>query len=128
MSLRDQIKELDDIQKEVVHVPQWDMDIEVRGLSGQARSELLSQCMDKDGVVRNEVFHPGIIIYGCYDSETGARVFETEDKDWLLTKSSAAIDLLVGKILRLSGMAKDSVKEAEKNLPSETRSDTTTSS
>lgn len=115
MSLKEKIKAAQDIKKEVVKVPVWDVEVEVRTMSGKQRSELLSTCMDENGKLQQDVFQVGTIIASCYDPETGNKLFTADDADWLMDKASGPIELLAGKAMRLSGLTRDSAEQAEKN-------------
>lgn len=115
MSLRDKIKNCDDIKKEIVHLDTWDCDIEVRTISAKERSNIVSKAMDKDNKIKNDILHSLMIIASCYDPETGEKIFQDGDHEWLLEKSSNPIEKLSASVMRLSGLSKDSMDEAEKN-------------
>jgi len=113
--LYDKIKNVDDIKKEVVHVSQWDCDVEVRTMSGLERAMLLGRCMDKDNNVIQDKFQSGVLIACLYDPETGEKLFSEADADWLIKKSSGAIEKLAGAAMRVSGLTREAMETAEKN-------------
>ena len=115
MGLRDRIKEFDDIKKEIVHVDSWGEDVEVRGLMGCDRASLMNECLGEDGKLDNTKFYPGIVVSSCYDPETGEKLFQPGDEDWIMRKSAGAIDMLAAKGMKLSGLTKEAVKDAEGN-------------
>lgn len=117
MGLKDKIFAIDDIKKEVVEVEIWDnIKIEVRSMTGMQRANLLNSAIDSSGNTNVEVLHSGTIIACCYDPETGEKIFDDPDSEQLMGKGSAAIEMLAGKAMTLSGLAPSSVGEAEKNL------------
>ena len=113
--LYDKIKNSDDIKKEIIHVPQWDCDVEARTMSGLERAMLLGACMDKDNNVIQDRFQSGLLIACLYDPETGEKLFAESDADWLMKKSSGAIEKLASTVMRLSGLTKEAMEDAEKN-------------
>lgn len=115
MSIREKIKNANDIEKEVITIDVWDCDIEVRTMTAKQRANILNKVMTEDGKIEHDNFHAMMIIYSCYDPETGEKVFDDKDKDWLLEKSAGPIELLVSKIMKHSGLSKDALVEAEKN-------------
>ena len=109
--LKERIKKVDDIRKEIVHVDEWDADVEVRGMSGESRAEYLNSGFDDDGKPIYNKAYIGVIIETCYDPETGEKLFESSDAGWLVKKSGAALDGLVIKAMRLSGISPDEQEE-----------------
>jgi len=113
--LYDKIKNSDDIRKEIVHVPQWDCDVEARTMSGLERAMLLGGCIGKDGNVIQSKFQSGLLIACLHDPETGEKLFSESDAEWLMGKSSGAIEKLASVAMRLSGLTKEAMEDAEKN-------------
>ncbi len=115
MSLRDKIKEVDDIRKETATIAVWgDAEVEVRSLTGTQRANNLTESMDENGKLDQIKFHKGLILNTCFDPETGERLF-ADDDDWIMQKNAAAIEQLIGVAMRVSGLAGGAVEEAEKN-------------
>ena len=113
MSIRDKIIAADDIGTEVVHVPSWDVDVQVRGLSLGQRNDALSASREEDGNLNLSKYYALIIIATVSDPETGEQVFTEADVPMLLSKSSEPADLLAKKALALSGLSeKGDVNEA----------------
>lgn len=118
-SLRDKIQAAKDIKEEVVDVPEWDVQILVRGLNGEQRADLQAPLAGKRGAppagkdIAN--FEANLLILACYDPETKEPVFEKGDRDWLKAKSGPALDRLSNVATRLSGLEKQAVAEAAKN-------------
>ena len=115
MNLKEKIKNAQDILTEVVHVPQWDADVEVRTMSALRRAQLLTLCADDSGQMIMDRFHAGVLVACCFDPESGEKLFTDADTEWLMEKSSGAIDLLATKAMELSGLTPEVVKAIEKN-------------
>jgi hypothetical protein len=63
--------------------------------------------------VRSSSTSADIVILGCYDPETGMRLFEPVHKTRLLQKNSAALERLAATINRLSGIGVESEEKIE---------------
>lgn len=116
MNLKEKIKATNDRKTEVIHVPEWDCEIHVRGMSGTARDEfeMSMQGRKKGSVVDLIGVRAHIVIATAYDAD-GEKLFEPADADWLSEKSGAALDRLAKAGQRLSGLSDDDVDELEKN-------------
>lgn len=114
-SLREKILSIDDIQEEVVEIPEWGVKVLVRGLTGEARAELLSRATDLQGKINYKKLYASLLILSTYDPETKEPVFEDSDRDELMKKSASAIDKIVQVAMRLSGIGKIEEENLEKN-------------
>ena len=115
MNLRDKILAATDIPSEVVRIPEWDVDILVKGMSAGDRLHLQKVSYDQTtGQVHMEKMYPDIVVSCCHDPETGDSIFTDDDKDAILAKSSAAVEKIAEVGLRLSGLGKGSDDEAGK--------------
>lgn len=113
MSIRDKILAADDIGTDTVHVPAWNVDVTVRGMTLGQRNDAITAARNEDGSLNLSRYYAYIIIGTVSDPETGESVFTEDDVDLLLGKSSAPADLLAKKALDLSGMdEKGDVPEA----------------
>ena len=128
MNLRDKILAATDIPSEVVRIPEWDVDILVKGMSAGDRLHLQKVSYDQTtGQVHMEKMYPDIVVSCCFDPESGDAIFTDADKDAILSKSSAAVEKIAEVGLRLSGLGKDANDEAGKDS-SNTPSDDSSSS
>lgn len=127
MSLRDTILAADDIETEDVPVPEWGVNIQVRGMSGSDRADIMDAALQDDGSLSLKRFYPDVVILASHDPETGERIFDPADRDALMAKSGKALDRLAEVALELSGMTEESRKEAGKDSPSTTETDASTS-
>lgn len=112
--LSERIRAISDIDVEVVPIPQWDLSVEVRGMTGEQRAAFVQRYSDNDGRVDFASLYPELIIAGTFDPEDGSQVFSEEDRDWLMTKSGAALETISGKVMKLSGMGEKAVDEVGK--------------
>jgi hypothetical protein len=111
--LRNKIASIKDIKEEKLHVPEWDVELLIKALTGAERNKILNAAVNKDGKADMDKMYPDLIIAACYDPETGERVFEPTDREMLLNKSSSAIERIAQKVIQLSGM--DGLASKEKN-------------
>lgn len=112
--LRDKIAGIKDIKEEKLHVPEWDVELLVKSLTGAARNKILNAAMGgKDGKVDLDKFYPDLVIASCFDPETGEQVFEPTDRDMLLSKNGSALERIAQKAIKMSGL--DDLDQKEKN-------------
>lgn len=120
MSIRDNIRAAQDIESEIIPVPQWKDEagepvrLEVRSMSGLARARLLKQASGKDGTMNFEKLYPSILIACCYDPESGERIFDEDDAGWLNDKSAGPVERLAQAGMRLSGLNQSAADDAKK--------------
>ena len=128
MNLRDKILAATDIPNELITIPEWGVDILVKGMSAGERINLQKVSYDQaTGQVMMEKMYPDIVVSCCHDPVSGDPIFTDADKDAILSKSSAAVEKIAEVGLRLSGLGKDSQDEAGKDSSS-TPSDDSSSS
>ena len=116
MSLRDQILSCNDVQSEIIEIPQWNTQVAVHGMSGAARTSMIQNAADNDGVMNFSKMMPDIVIMCTFDPETGEQVFDANDREALMLKSGAALDLIVNTAMRISGLLEGAVDKAGKDF------------
>lgn len=120
MSLRDQILQADDLERQEVEVPEWGVSVWVRGLTSAERddyeSELLEITEDGDKVLHRENARAKLLVRAVVD-EDGNRVFGDEDVEALGEKSGRATDRLFDVAQELSGVTEEDVEELAGNSP-----------
>lgn len=114
MSLRDQILNSNDIPKELVKVKEWNIEIEVRGMTGAERTRILDLAQS-DGGMNLQMVYPEIVISTAFDAETGEKIFSPEDRTALLSKSANALDSLATVGMRLSGFLAETSNDLGKD-------------
>lgn len=117
-NLREQIIKADDITSETVDVPEWNVKVEVRTLSGRDRAKMLKSHMDSEGVLDIEKLYPALLIAAVFDPDSGDKVFTEFDYDVLNNKSGAALERVAQVAIRLSGLGGEAVAEAGKGSSS----------
>jgi hypothetical protein len=116
MSIRDKILAIqDDTPSEIVNIPEWGVDVLVRGFSLGAKDDFLASVLDPETRKPNlKAFNVGVLIGTAYDPETGAKLFTEADIPVLKQKSAAIVARLVDVGSRLSGLADEAVEAAAK--------------
>lgn len=125
MSLRDDILKASDIPTEPVHVPEWDLTVEVRGMSLAEREAVgqiaVSEMEAREKGGRSEKsFNAACAVASAFDPKTGERIFTDDDASALAQKSAAAVMRVATVAQRLSGLSEESETTAGKDLPSTT--------
>lgn len=120
MNLREKILNANDIQEEIVKVPEWGVEILVRGMTGEDRNRILEDCVKvnpktKETKTDLTKMYPEVIIACAYDPETKEKIFKPEDRDALGKKNGKALDTVFKVAAKLSGLNEE-VEEAEKNF------------
>jgi hypothetical protein len=113
MSIRDKIFQADDIQSERVEIPEWDVSVDVRTMTGSERARIM-QVAAENGRIDFERVFPDVVIACTYDPDTSERIFGYEDRDLLMAKSGLAIDRIAQVGLRLSGFTEQAAKDLGK--------------
>lgn len=119
-SIRDRIAAVRPYASEIIPVPAWGVDIEVRSITLGLRNDMLASVIDpetKEADVKK--LYPELIIRSAHDPETGERVFADDDLAFINGRDAGSADLLAKAALRLSGMT-DEAKDAEAGKSSET--------
>lgn len=116
MSLRDQILQCNDVQKEIVDIPQWNTKIAIHGMSGAARTQMIQNAADNDGVMNFAKMMPDIVIMCTFDPDTDEQIFSESDREALMLKSGAALDLIVNTAMRISGLLEGAVDKSGKDF------------
>ena len=117
-SRKDKIRAIQDIKSELVPIPEWDETLEVRSLSVITRNKLYGTLKIGDKATAEDTtqFEASLVILGTFDPDTGERLFDDTDRDWLVEKNSAPMLRLAAAIRRLSGLTTQAEDDALKNL------------
>jgi hypothetical protein len=119
MNLRDQIFEVDDITKEIVEVPEWEVTVEIRSMTAAERAGLTESASGNGTKVNIALMYALCVIATVYDPETGLPVFKDSDKEAILSKNGAVIERLATKAMGQSGMTEKAIDEAANRFPQE---------
>ena len=112
MSQRDKILQADDIEEEIVDVPEWDVKILLRAMNGQQQVRYAETVRgDSKGFM-----YADILMVTAYDPETRELIFDPADREALSLKSGGVLNRLGMKVLVLSGTdIETAVDELEEN-------------
>jgi hypothetical protein len=115
VSIRDLVLAVQDIPVELVTVPEWNVKIEVRGMTGAERTRIMDMATASQGDMNLQFVYPEIVIATSFDPETGEQIFVPADRDILLSKSATALDRVAMVGMRLSGFTKESADDLGKD-------------
>ena len=117
---RDEVLGAQDLEFEVVEVPEWGGKVRVRGLTGTERDAFESSLVKTAGKIQ-KVDTANIRAKLCgltmVDAE-GTRLFSDKDVTLLGQKSAAALDRVYAVASRLSKISKEDVEELSGNSES----------
>lgn len=112
------ILEVDDVVKELVHVPEWGGEVYVRGMTGAERDSFESsiiQMRGRDANVNFRNIRAKLASLTICD-ENGKRLFTDDDVNALAKKSAVALQRVFTVAQRLSGIGEADVKELAEGL------------
>jgi len=116
-SVRELILSVNDLPRENVHVPEWDVTLCVQGLTGKQREEFESAMLVRKGKrydVDMRDMRARLVALAVVDADTGERIFNDADIPKLSEKSGAALERIVSVAQRLSGLDEGALYD-EKN-------------
>ena len=113
---REDILNVEDVRREMVHVPEWGGDVIVRSMTAAQRIAFEQELIKDQNLIR-----PLIVCFSVVD-ENDELQFKPEDARLLLERNYAAILPLSDAAFRLSGLRRPEVDKAKENFP-ETQGD-----
>jgi hypothetical protein len=121
--LRAKILGARDIKTERISIPDWDVEVEIRGMTGEMRSRVVASATvrekDEDGatITRQDqaILYPLLLIATVFDPDTGTPVFSDADRDAINGKSAGVLEDVALVACRLSGITPDAIKAIRKN-------------
>jgi hypothetical protein len=122
---RDEILGVEDLQSEVVEVPEWGGAVMVRSMTGKERSQYEAGMYDQSGkgrVLKLENLYAKLVALTVVD-EDGKRIFSMKDAELLGEKSAGALSRVAQVSMRLSGLEASDLEEIAKNSESSQSSD-----
>lgn len=115
---REAVLNCQDRVTEVVKVPEWGGEINVRSLNGAERDAFEGSriAVDKKGTiqVRVENIRARLVALAACD-DNGARIFTDEDVKALGFKNASALSRVYDVAARLSGITKEDIEDIAKN-------------
>ena len=117
MGLRDDILGIEDLPTTAVEVPEWDMTLYVRSMTGAERDQYEVGLMDtKDLPLKDKLknMRAKLVVLTTVD-ESGVRIFNDNDVDAVGKKSAKALNRLVDASQKLNALTDDEVAEEKEN-------------
>lgn len=101
--LAELILQAQDIQEEIVEVPEWNVKVLVRGMTGAERARYLESVMEgtKFNIAKG---YADLVLLCARDPETKEPIFQPSHRDALLQKSASALERIAKVALKLSGL------------------------
>ena len=115
---KDQILDAQDLQTEIVEVPEWEGSVKVQGMTGVERDafeESLLKGKGKNTTVNMQNIRAKLVAHSVVNGD-GERMFADADVRALGRKSAAALDRVFAVAQDLSGITKADVEELAANL------------
>ena len=100
MSRRDTILQADDLGESIEDVPEWGIDIKLRGMTGKQRMRYIESSKGRD----REYMYSDILIATAYDPDSGEKMFDDADREALSEKSGLVLERLALKVMADSGV------------------------
>lgn len=122
-SIREAIKAVEDSSAEEYEIPEWDVVIEIRSMTGRSRAHFVAEMASEDGTVGG-VDDPDrivgmwwhVISQTCYDPATGERAFDDGDDEWLFEKNARVLNDLANACMEASGLTEEAASDAGKDF------------
>jgi hypothetical protein len=115
-TLRERILAAVDEKEELVEVPEWDVTVLVKGLTGFERATFIKNCSDGKGGIDPIKGYPEIVILTAMDPETKEPIFQRTDRDELMKKSGQALERIAEVALNLAGLTQAAAERIRQDL------------
>jgi len=117
MDLRNQILQADDLVTRDVHVPEWNVTLRVKSLTGAERDEFEAGITSIKGDKTNTNLRGmrAKLAIACCVGDDGKPVFKSSDLQALAAKSARALSRIFDVAAELNGLSKSDVEELTGN-------------
>ncbi len=114
---RDDILQANDLEKELVSVPEWGGEMYVRTMTGEERDQMEAAMIRRNGKKQdiNLANFRARLAAATMCDENGRAIFSVEDVAALGQKSALALGRVVEVAMRLNGISQRDVEEITKN-------------
>lgn len=144
MSVRDLIRNANDLTHEDMHVPEWDgadgtkCVIRVQAPTASARGRLIALFSEasESGTPDLTMVYPAVLVATCVEPDVlpdgspnpaaGEACFTPEDAEWLNTKSGAVVERVATKGMVVSGIMQEAVEAGKADTSTTPSTGTTT--
>lgn len=113
-SIKEQIRQIDDVAVKKVFVPAWNIDVYVQTLTARQRDQFEIDIQSAQAEGKSPDVRARMAVL-CVVDENGAPVFDKSDVEWLAEKSSAALDTIFEQAVSVNGLTEKDLSELEKN-------------
>ena len=113
--LRSLIFQTPDLVEQLVEVPEWRIKVLVRALTGKERTNLVKDCMQRDGTMDIGKLYPTLVVMTSRHPLTNKPIFKPSDRDMLLSKAGSVLDRIALVAAKISGLDAQSAQDAAKN-------------
>ena len=114
-NLRDLILEADDLDSDLIEVPEWGATVKVVGMSGAARARVMAMAISPEGTVQLDKIYPELLLTCVLDPETDQPIFLPGDGEAIMQKSGKVVERLAMRAAELSGIEPGGQAKIEKN-------------
>ena len=116
--LSEKIKAASDGTAELYDIPEWGVKVEIKSMTARSRAHFVGEMGGEDverTPERIESLWWHIILTTCYDPDTGERVFDDEDRDFVFEKNALVVENLANKCLEVAGLTQDAEDDMGKD-------------
>jgi hypothetical protein len=96
----------DDLGSSLMNVPEWDMDVTIKGMTAMQRITLVDRADGDKGYMYSD-----ILIELAYNTAGDKHLFDEADREALSEKSGGVQERLALEALRISGVSTDDADE-----------------
>lgn len=117
MTLKDKILAANDTENKLIHIKEWEVDVEIKKFTGFQRDKFDTNIQKRSKGKTMDVMgmRVELLVQALLDPETKECIFNFADMKALNEKSSDVINNLFDQVTKFNGIGEDSVEEAEKN-------------
>jgi hypothetical protein len=113
VSLKDTIRAASDLPRESLHIPEWNVSLFVKTMTGTER-DAWEESFAKGRKVSLDKVRARLAVAVCCD-ENGQAIFSPDDVDWLSEKSCSALQRIFAKASKLNALSNSEMDELAKN-------------
>lgn len=113
--LRAHISNVVDIREQLVDIPEWGVQVLVRGLTAKERAKIVKASASPGVASDIERLYPDMVIASCYHPTEKVLIFKPSDREMLNGKLSGVMERLAIICVKLSALDKESQEQLRKN-------------
>ena len=113
MLSKEDILKADDLKREIINVPEWGGEVQIRTMTGEERDSFDSEMIRDEKKTFKNIRAKFLALIICDDN--GKRVFSDEDISALGKKSAAALDRIFSAGQKLNKLTNEDIEDLAKN-------------